>query len=645
MKPPVATTPSVPCSHRFGCVDAGYGAAPQARREFVMERSILNWVCVLALVALPVGGCSEETAATGGTGGDGGGGGSGGDGGSRGMSYGDWPSAGHDLFHTGHNPDENAISVGNVTELALNDALSRVTPDAIDGIDLHPTGPGIEPSRQVIGTVVVADGVAYFVEDATVHSFAEGEIVHGAGVANVIAMVVQDGAVLGAASGDILWTQAVSMANESLAGFFAFSASQAAPVLSDTAVFVPTVDSMHKLDRVDGRILWSSVIDDMPYPYVVSDPILFDGKVMVGVSSSENFFLTSSSDKGVMRQKVIAFDEMTGDVAWEAFTVSDPTLEYPKYGSGAGIWSSPAIDPDAGLLYVGTGQRHTCGSDRIEETDSNDETVVLCEGGPVSPESADDEDYTDSLIVVDVDTGDIVNHRQFTENDIWAPRVFSQRPGTIRDADVGIPPTLFSIPDANGGTRALVGVGDKAGDYYVMDRSSLDIVWQRHVSQPSVIGGFQSTAAYADGVLYVTAHEDFFGEPLFTNPLVGGNQSVRYAYGSRSNLKALDAATGEVHWEKTIQGPTSFSPLIISNGVLYFGGADGIVRAYEASSGDLLVELPGLQTRPEAHPIEGEDTVPRTSAVASMSISHGHLFVSHLGFGVPLGGMLVYSLP
>jgi hypothetical protein len=43
-----------------------------------MERSILHWVCVCALVALLVGGCSDETAAAGGTGGDGGTGGSGG---------------------------------------------------------------------------------------------------------------------------------------------------------------------------------------------------------------------------------------------------------------------------------------------------------------------------------------------------------------------------------------------------------------------------------------------------------------------------------------------------------------------------------------------------------------------------------------
>jgi hypothetical protein len=49
-----------------------------------MERSILGWVCVCALVVLPLVGCSDETAAAGGTGGSGdtrGDGGTGGDGG------------------------------------------------------------------------------------------------------------------------------------------------------------------------------------------------------------------------------------------------------------------------------------------------------------------------------------------------------------------------------------------------------------------------------------------------------------------------------------------------------------------------------------------------------------------------------------
>ncbi len=90
MKPSVALPPSVPGSHPFGCVDSGTlrCGRPSARRELVMGRSVLHWVCVFVLVALPVVGCSEESTAAGGSGGSGGTGGigaTGGFGGTGGM--------------------------------------------------------------------------------------------------------------------------------------------------------------------------------------------------------------------------------------------------------------------------------------------------------------------------------------------------------------------------------------------------------------------------------------------------------------------------------------------------------------------------------------------------------------------------------
>ena len=58
-----------------------------------MERLVLHWVCVCALLALPVAGCSDETAAAGGSGGSAGIGGMGGDGGAGGSGGSAGPSA------------------------------------------------------------------------------------------------------------------------------------------------------------------------------------------------------------------------------------------------------------------------------------------------------------------------------------------------------------------------------------------------------------------------------------------------------------------------------------------------------------------------------------------------------------------------
>ena len=53
----------------------------------------------------------------------------------------------------------------------------------------------------------------------------------------------------------------------------------------------------------------------------------------------------------------------------------------------------------------------------------------------------------------------------------------------------------------------VVGVGDKKGIYYVLDRDTLQLRWSKQLSIGGVHGGVQSTAAFADGVIYVAAHE------------------------------------------------------------------------------------------------------------------------------------------
>src|SRR5439155_14216018 len=122
-----------------------------------------------------------------------------------------------------------------------------------------------------------------------------------------------------------------------------------------------------------------------------------------------------------------------------------------------------------------------------------------------SPASAGDHDLSDSLLELTTKSGVITQQRQFTAGDIWGhafPDGF--------DFDVGTPPNLFSIPTGNGrGQRDVVGVGDKEGTYYALDRSSLHPIWIRKVSQGSLIGGFQRMAAVGDGVAYAASQQSY----------------------------------------------------------------------------------------------------------------------------------------
>lgn len=144
-------------AHRLEAV-----VVPPERRELVMGRLVLRWVCVCALVALPLVGCSEETAAAGGsggsgdTGGDGGSGGSAGDGGSDGV-----PGPGTLLSAEEIDPFASGMKTWRV--LYTSEAIDG-TPIEISGIVSAPSEPPQDGLRDVVtyahGTTGLFDGCA-----------------------------------------------------------------------------------------------------------------------------------------------------------------------------------------------------------------------------------------------------------------------------------------------------------------------------------------------------------------------------------------------------------------------------------------------------------------------------------------------------
>src|SRR4029453_9797161 len=164
--------------------------------------------------------------------------------------------------------------------------------------------------------------------------------------------------------------------------------------------------------------------------------------------------------------------------------------------AGVSIWSSPAIDTDRGVVYIGTGQSY---------------------GLPASP-------LSDSLLALDLQTGEEVWHTQFTADDAWT---LAQPTGL--DADVGAMPNLFQVDG-----KDAVGVGDKAGTYRALDRETGEILWEAPLTAGGTQGGVMASAAVAGGTVYVTS-----------------NDASRNA-----DMAALDADTGEEEWRGGVGAPT-----------------------------------------------------------------------------------------
>ncbi|MDD9369325.1 MAG: PQQ-binding-like beta-propeller repeat protein [Acidimicrobiales bacterium] len=378
----------------------------------------------------------------------------------------EWVRHGHDLANTRAVPDETALDPTTVAELAPAWEV-----DDILG---------------VTGTPAVVDGVVY-IGDWTGHLRA-----------------------LDAETGDQVWIHDLG------GGYVGGSVA-----VDDTQVVVGTFDArLVSLDRASGEPLWEASVDDHPKAVVFGSPVLVDGMVVVGVGSFEVF---APGDPPTFRGSVVALDAATGEEVWRFWLTRGDATE----GPGVSIWSSPAVDTERGVLYVGTGQAYAL---------------------PAPARS-------DALLALDLRTGEEVWTTQFTSGDAWT----ITDPSGL-DADVGAAPNLFEAD----GTDA-VGVGDKAGAYRALDRDTGDILWERQLTEGGAQGGVMASAAVADSTVYVASND-------------GGRDAV---------LAALDADTGEERWRSDV-GAHVTGPVTWANGVLYLADDSGRIAAYDADGGAQL---------------------------------------------------------
>lgn len=158
--------------------------------------------------------------------------------------------------------------------------------------------------------------------------------------------------------------------------------------------------------------------------------------------------------------------------------------------------------------------------------------------------------------------------------------------------------------------RVYFGSGD--GKLRALDAASGSVVWTMTADDPKVnkafINWFEGNVAIGvDGTLYVP-NDNFFvyaidrdtgsvrwrrkmPDQTWSLPAVDeasgtlflGNNNLLPALGR--NTFALDPKTGEALWETSTLGTISASPLY-SSGMVFVGGFDGWIRAYDAISGD-----------------------------------------------------------
>jgi polyvinyl alcohol dehydrogenase (cytochrome) len=383
-----------------------------------------------------------------------------------------WPVYGHDFAQTRTNLAETAITRDNVADLAMTWEI----PDLVG----------------VTGTPTVADGIAHFCDW-------KGQV-----------WAVR------ADTGEKVWT---TMIGGMIVG---------APAIDGDAVYASVGSMLYRINRATGEIEWEAATHDHPQAQISASPVVVDGIVLQGTASFENMI---RAEEYRFRGSIGGFDTETGEQVWNFHATPDDDTA----GAGAGIWSTPAVDTERGLLFVGTGQG-------------------LSE--PTPP-------MADSLLAIDYRTGELRWSTQFTY-----PDVFSAANPTGKDADVGASPNLWTTDG-----RDLVGAGDKGGTYHALDRETGEVVWETQLTPGSAFGGEIGSAAFVDGTIVASSN---VGDPETNAPT-----NVTHLFG-------LDPATGEKVWTSDELEGKIFAPVGAVPGVAFCGTDLGRMLALHTETGETL---------------------------------------------------------
>jgi alcohol dehydrogenase (cytochrome c) len=251
----------------------------------------------------------------------------------------------------------------------------------------------------------------------------------------------------------------------------------------------------------------------------------------------KNMIIVGQANRGENgRGYVAAYTADTGKLLWRFLVVPDPGQPGSETWAdkrtiptgGGGVWTEPSFDPQTNLLYVGT---------------ANPVFMFDPQGRP------GDNLYTNSIIALDVDTGQLKWHFQTIPNESWD--YDSVAITQLYDATIG------------GEPRKLIGQTNRNGFFYSLDRTN---------------GQFLKAEPYTT-VNWTSGIDAKTGKPLDYDPskTVQDYAGVAVRYGK----KAIDVRPA--HYGMPTLMPNSYDP---SRGITYFNAMIGEANYFNSRPAD-----------------------------------------------------------
>lgn len=452
-----------------------------------------------------------------------------------------WPMFGQSLDNTGsQNSQDTNINVGNAGNLKPKWTFT--------------TG------SDVSARAAVVNGIVYF-PDWSGHLYA-----------------------VNAHTGSLVWSS--DILTSYLSGAFA---SPPAEVISRTTPYVdPSTSTMYigtqqggwllAINTANGALRWKSQLDTHPYAIDSASPVVYQGVVYVGVSSTEE---TAANDPSyqccTFRGSVVALDASTGAREWKTYMV-------PSGYTGGAVWGSTIVpDPARGVVYTTTGNNYSVPTDPAY-------TSCVSQGG-TEESCLSPDDHFDSIVALRMSSGTVAWSQRLSSGDDWnlACRYNTGNcpQSTGQDYDFGSGVNLFTVHTASG-YKTMLGVGQKSGIYSAFDPSNNGaLLWATQVGPGGELGGIMWGSATDCTRIYVAISN--YGGPSYT--LQPSGQTT-----SGGSWSALDPATGKILWQTADPGGASDQgPMAVANGVVYapsMAGTGNNMYALNASTGAVLWGYP-----------------------------------------------------
>lgn len=388
-------------------------------------------------------------------------------------------------------------------------------------------------------------------------------------------------------------------------------------------VFMGTLDAqLVALDARTGKQIWSTQIADPEFGYSETmAPSVANGKVLIG---------TNGGEYGI-RGFVKAFDTETGELLWTFNTTAENSVGVwathdatgrdmhrdieaekaalqeagdPYETLGGGVWQNPAVDLETNRVYFVVGNP------------SPDLDGSLRPG---------DNLYTDSLVAVNLDTGEYVCHFQYIPHDVW-------------DLDSVSPPIITTVKDGNGEEVKGILHGGKTGHVYVNKASDCSMI---RFSEAMVPQEDMWTLPTADGARMLPgANGGVEWSPMAIDPTerlsyainlhqpmtytvrstpypegklwLGGSFDVIPEEQQWGNVTAVDYDTGKISWQVRTAQPMIGGVLATAGGLLFTGEGNGLFKAYDSKNGSELWRFQagaGVNAPPSSYTVEGKQYI------------------------------------